>query len=155
MVSSKSRRRALLITSEKPLPALRPKYPSGQGIRVPKIQQFPTRPIRPTPSKNLFRSNPEYHCFKNFCHQTAARFNSCWQSDACTRMILQAGETNSIIRHAIIALGALNFDTWADVGHGMCGHQPVFAYHQYNMAITGLRKLAKEGYEETRASLHT
>ena len=43
-----------------------------------------------------------------------------------------------------MAIGALNFDTWADIDHGMEKHQREFAYNEYNMVIARLMKPAKE-----------
>jgi hypothetical protein len=44
-----------------------------------------------------------------------------------------------------MAIGALDFDKWSDTEYGMEKHQRGFAYHEYRMAIAGLKNPANEG----------
>jgi hypothetical protein len=64
--------------------------------------------IRHAPSRSLFRNEQEKHYFQIFCSQTAPHLGGLFEKSLWQTLVLQARETESPLRHTIIALGALN-----------------------------------------------
>lgn len=66
-------------------------------------------------------------------------------SELWTRVVLQASQSNEIIRHATIAMGALDF-TGSRSGE-LRGFQKRFAYSEYHKALVGMRKSLEKDYD--------
>ncbi|KAH8783640.1 hypothetical protein BGZ57DRAFT_735625, partial [Hyaloscypha finlandica] len=90
-----------------------------QETRITEGKRKVQRPIEPKQlgilalcrslSSKHFSDDGEYYYFQLFCHQTAPQLSSCTQTESqlWSQIVLQASETESCIRHAIIAIGAL------------------------------------------------
>jgi hypothetical protein len=88
-------------------------------------------------SSNQFSDDGEYYYFQLFCHQTAPQLSSCTQlteSQLWSQIVLQASETEPCIRHAIIAIGALDFKDWAAWSSKpeLASARRQVAYHEYH-----------------------
>jgi hypothetical protein len=66
-------------------------------------------------------------------------------------VVLQASEGNTWIRHAVTAIGALNFKDWVKKDNEKARLE--FAYREYDKAIVGLRKATTEGTADIRTKL--
>jgi hypothetical protein len=69
-----------------------------------------------SPSTSKFLDDGEHYYFQRFCCEVAPQLSWGSQWKDCglwSRIILQASESESSIRHAVIALGALDYKEWA------------------------------------------
>jgi Fungal specific transcription factor domain len=102
----------------------------------------------------LFKNDQEKRYFQVFSTQTASQLTGLFSSDVWTRLILQTCETHPSIRHAIIAIGALDPKTWrspAKTQEETSRRQ--FAYHEYSLAIADMRRTISEGKFDLRTKL--
>ena len=60
----------------------------------------------------MFRNEQEHRYFKVFSNKTASQLAGHLDSDLWKRLVLQTCESSSSIRHIVIAIGALDLDTW-------------------------------------------
>ncbi|CCU82634.1 hypothetical protein similar to C6 zinc finger domain-containing protein [Blumeria hordei DH14] len=85
------------------------KSEASQNKRVFRLQPniVPKPALRGDPVVEVFGSQDEFTCFRTYCEEVAPRLSlsnqSMWQ-----QLLLQAGQNYPFIRHAIIAMGALN-----------------------------------------------
>ncbi|KAE8454290.1 hypothetical protein EG329_005215 [Mollisiaceae sp. DMI_Dod_QoI] len=113
---------------------------------------FPNvKPLCRTPENALFSNDLEYQAFQEFSQHTARHLTGFRESEIWSRVVLQASETDPWIRHAVTAIGALNFKDWIKKDNEKDRLQ--FAYREYDMAIVGLRKASSEGQADTRTKL--
>jgi hypothetical protein len=56
----------------------------------------------------MFKNDQEDRYFKLFSTQTASQLTGLFASNVWDRLVLQVCERNSSVRHAVIALGALD-----------------------------------------------
>jgi hypothetical protein len=102
----------------------------------------------------LFKNVEEKRHFQVFSTQTANQLTGLCSSGLWTRLILQTCGTHPSIRHAIIAIGALDPKTWrspAKTQEEASRHQ--FAYHEYSLAIADMRSTISEGKFDLRTKL--
>ncbi|KAE9373550.1 hypothetical protein N431DRAFT_504193 [Stipitochalara longipes BDJ] len=118
----------------------------------PLLAQAPL-PERTSPASHTLLRSPKQSLFKND-NESAAQLSGYFESDFWHRRILQACETNSSIRHAVIAIGALDLATWkvpAKSPEERLRRQ--FAYHEYSIAIREMRNKISEGKFDLRTKL--
>lgn len=65
-------------------------------------------PIPRQPTSLVFADDQESSCFRLFQERTAQTLEACNKSTLWNRFILQAYETESLSRHAVITIGALD-----------------------------------------------
>ncbi|KUJ06387.1 uncharacterized protein LY89DRAFT_632985, partial [Mollisia scopiformis] len=110
--------------------------------------------LYPSPTRLLFQNPHEYQAFQTFCDRTSHQLSSSFSSDLWTRLMLQACETSPSIRHAVIAIGALNLSHPSPRPENSVGtlrHQ--FAFRQYSKALCLLRRDVAGGFCDLRTTL--
>lgn len=153
-------------------------YASKKPAKAPHtspVKKIPIKLITPkavvpktilkTPERNPFANDQEYGYFSLFCAQTASTLAGYFRGSLWNRIVLQACEDMPPIRHAIIALGAL--DKTLDITQRTDGlgspdlRQKVlesaahhrFALQQYGKAIAQMRKILSALKQDYRAAL--
>ncbi|KAE9365502.1 hypothetical protein N431DRAFT_488658, partial [Stipitochalara longipes BDJ] len=114
------------------------------GVVVPRIQ-FPSTSVCRSPQQSLFSNQQEARYFQVFSTHTASQLTGLFASNLWSRLVLQVCESNASIRHAVIAIGALDPKTWrrpAESNEETSRRQ--FAYHEYSIAIRNMRKTTME-----------
>jgi hypothetical protein len=111
------------------------------------------RPIFRAPAAQLFGSEQEYRYFQRFCSETAIQLSGSFDTDLWQRVVLQTSETEPAIRHAVTAIGALNFKARAIGGDEADRLRCEFAYRQYGLAIAGIRQRTAERQADIRTKL--
>lgn len=110
--------------------------------------------LYPSPTRLLFQNPHEYQAFQTFCNRTSHQLSSSFSSELWTRLMLQACETSPSIRHAVIAIGALNLSHPSPRPENSVGtlrHQ--FAFRQYSKALCLLRRDVAGGFCDLRTTL--
>jgi hypothetical protein len=105
------------------------------------VSSCSTIKLCPSPPRNLFQTQYEHEAFQTFCTRTSYQLSSAFSSDLWTRLMVQACETEPSIRHAVIAIGALNLTSplpRPESSVGTLKHN--FAYRQYSKALCLLRR---------------
>jgi hypothetical protein len=91
----------------------------------------------------MFKNDQEDRYFKLFSTQTASQLTGLFASNVWNRLVLQVCERNSSVRHAVIALGALDPRTWRSSNPTKSWEESLrrkFAYHEYSLAIIEMKK---------------
>jgi len=133
--------------------------PSNYASYVPPqkgTRMLPTPPssVSRSPSPSLFKNDQEKRYFQLFSTQTAAQLTGLFSTDLWKRLILQVCETNPSVRHAIIALGALDPKTWRNRAQTPDQtRRRQFAYHEYSLAIADMRSTITERSLDLRSKL--
>ncbi|KAG4433042.1 hypothetical protein IFR05_011481 [Cadophora sp. M221] len=128
-------------------------YPETSSSDYSPSATSPTK-IYPSPTRLLFQTPHEYQAFQTFCSRTSHELSSAFSTDLWTRLMLQACETSPSIRHAVVAIGALNLSTpspWPESSVGTLRHQ--FAFRQYSKALCLLRRDVAGGFCDLRTTL--
>ncbi|KAH6696708.1 hypothetical protein BKA61DRAFT_622928 [Leptodontidium sp. MPI-SDFR-AT-0119] len=128
-------------------------YPDISSSASSPSSTSPTK-IYPSPTRLLFQTPHEYQAFQTFCSRTSHELSSAFSTDLWTRLMLQACETSPSIRHAVVAIGALNLSTpspWPENSVGTLRHQ--FAFRQYSKALCLLRRDVAGGFCDLRTTL--
>jgi len=100
-----------------------------------------TGSIRRPPPLSLFKNEQEYRYFTIFTTQIASQLAGLFPTSLWNYLVLQACESNVSIRHAVIAIGALDPKTWRGGAKSPeMKFRRQFAYKQYSMAIGHMRK---------------
>jgi len=120
----------------------------------------------PNSSTARFKNGQEHLYFELFCSKTSFEILPTFNSGALRQMLLQACESNSSIRYAVIALGALDrtsersedfkvlsFENGNRKEEVTQHHQQ--ALEQYSRAIEVMRKTASTGRQDIRTTLLT
>jgi Fungal Zn(2)-Cys(6) binuclear cluster domain len=85
---------------------------SGETLRTNTgMSSAPTSVCR-SPSRSIFKNDQEQRYFKLFSTQIVRQFTGLFSSEIWSRLVLQTSEVHPSIRHAIIALGALDPKIW-------------------------------------------
>ncbi len=71
-------------------------------------KEMPPMKVLQTPRSKLFASDEEYRYFCLFREKTASTLAGYFKDSLWSRLVLQACETTPSVRHAIIAIGALD-----------------------------------------------
>jgi hypothetical protein len=124
------------------------------GYTTPSPSPRTATRLYPAPSRNLFQNHYEHQAFQTFCNRTSHQLSSSFSADLWNRLMLQACETSPSIRHAVIAIGALNLSSPPSSPENSVGtlrHQ--FAFRQYSKAICLLRRDVAGGYCDLRTTL--
>ncbi|CZR55781.1 uncharacterized protein PAC_05669 [Phialocephala subalpina] len=111
--------------------------PSGPKPLLPKGHcSSKSLPLTSALFRQLFRNEQEYRYFNIFCTQTSHQISGHFSSKIWQSLILQASQAEALIRHVVIALGALiNKPTSSE--SALSRRQ--FAFHQYHLSISLLR----------------
>ncbi|KAN0089556.1 hypothetical protein V8E51_019816 [Hyaloscypha variabilis] len=120
-------------------------FPNPQkGAVVPRIQPPPAILCR-SPQRSLFSNQQEARYFQAFTTHTASQLTGLFASNLWNRLVLQACESNVSLRHAVIAIGALDPKTWRGPAESdeETSRRP-FAYHEYSIAIRDMRTAAMQ-----------
>jgi hypothetical protein len=88
--------------SERAAQRLVPLVPKTHTLATPAVS------LSPGPSQQLFASDQDSRYFKIFCDTTASNLGEYLKTHIWSYHVLQASEQESFIKHAVIALGALN-----------------------------------------------
>ncbi|PMD37170.1 hypothetical protein L207DRAFT_585525 [Hyaloscypha variabilis F] len=130
---------------------------------VPKIQSVSKTavPLAPTPSHELFANDQEFNYFKVYAGTTAPQLGEYFDTPIWSTIVLQASEQEYFIKHAIIALGALNqsHDVTTSIqgvsGRVLRSSSPHYqvAFHHYGSSIQGIRKACEEQRKSRRTIL--
>jgi hypothetical protein len=132
----------------KRLPPLVPKTSIITATVVPLTQSI---------RQNSFTNDLEFRYFRVFCETTAPNLGEYLDKNLWNHIILQASEQESFIKHAVIALGALNktLDDTTDnaniSGRASSEHYQA-AFQLYGKSIHGIRK-ACEAKRRTRREI--
>ncbi|KUJ12361.1 uncharacterized protein LY89DRAFT_688096 [Mollisia scopiformis] len=116
-----------------------PKAPTTAGPKplLPKGHfNSRTQPLSSALFRQLFRNEQEYRYFNIFCTQTAPRISGHFSTKLWQTLILQTSQAEALIRHAVIALGAL-INKPTSSSPSLSRRQ--FAFHQYHLSISLLR----------------
>ena len=123
---------------------------------IPKPRNIPGQTLTPiyiVPSRDLFRNEQEDRSFRIFSQETSRQLAGYFESGLWNRIVLQASETSVAVRHAVIAIGALNLKTWSFNGEAVEKRRREFVYHQYSLAIREMRKTTASGLTDSRTML--
>jgi hypothetical protein len=102
----------------------------------------------------MFKNDQEQRYFKIFCNQTANQLTGLYSSELWKRLVLQTSESYPSIRHAVIAIGALDPKTWRSPAKSIEETaRRQFAYHEYSMAIAEMRDTMSKKSLELRIRL--
>ncbi len=104
----------------------------------------------------MFRNDQEYRYFKVFSTQTASQLTGLFASNLWNRLVLQLCEQNQSVRHAVIALGALDPRKWRDLGSLKSwgeSKRREFARHEYSKALIEMIKTIAEKTLDLRTGL--
>ena len=120
------------------------------------VRAYPSPPssVGRSPSPSLFRNDQEKRYFLEFTSQTAGQLTGLFSTVLWKRLILQVCETHPSIRHAVIALGALDPKTWRS--HARTPDETrrrQFAYHEYSLAIADMRSTISQDNLDLRSKL--
>ncbi|KUJ19427.1 uncharacterized protein LY89DRAFT_716937 [Mollisia scopiformis] len=107
-----------------------------------------TEPLCRSPANSPFTNDLEYQAFQEFSQHTAKHLTGFRDSDIWSKVVLQASETDSCIRHAVTAIGALNFKDWVRKDNEKARLE--FAYREYDRAIVGLRNAGPQADIRTK-----
>lgn len=126
MDQSKELKKPFRLIAKQSVPVLRDGIVLGFGIN-------PTfRPMCRSPSNSMFK-NEEFRYFKLFSNQIAEQLSQQFDSNLWNHLVLQACESNSSVRHAAIAIGALDLNTWKTLAKSPDEKaRRGFAYHEVN-----------------------
>lgn len=135
----------------------------------------------PATVSNLFKNDLEFGCFRRFSVELARELTGYRKSEFWDRVVLQASEIEPCIRHAVVAIGALDFKKMGMEGGGaqnlrresqflsvatnrsnptasvelMEKNRLEFAYCEYARAISCLKKSITQKTIDIRTSLIT
>ncbi|KAF8858401.1 hypothetical protein BDZ45DRAFT_674003 [Acephala macrosclerotiorum] len=121
-------------------PAPQP-VPTGPKPLLPK-GHFSTKShfLTSTIFRQLFRNEQEYRYFTVFCSSTSHHLSSHFSSSLWQKLILQASQSEAVVRHAVIALGALiNKSNSNSPFSETTLSRRQFAFQQYHLSVSLLR----------------
>jgi Fungal specific transcription factor domain len=84
------------------------------------------------PSNALFRNENDYRYFRRFCDKTARRLEGILPTNLWSRLIFQACEMNTAVRHGVIAIAAI--DVTSELAPDRANHYR-FAIQHYSLAL--------------------
>ncbi|CZR52309.1 uncharacterized protein PAC_02186 [Phialocephala subalpina] len=119
-------------------PAPKP-VPSSPKPLLPK-GHFSTKShfLSSTVFRQLFRNEQEYRYFNVFCSSTSHHLSSHFSSSLWQKLILQASQAEALVRHAVIALGALINKSDSCFSESALARRQ-FAFQQYHLSVSLLR----------------
>jgi hypothetical protein len=126
------------------------------GVTGPFPPQGYSNPPLRHPQLKQFSTAQEYRCFRLFCDRTTATLSSHFKGSLWNKVVLQACESSPAIRHAVIAIGALDLTMdvvapapgFATGSWSMVSSHHRFALQQYSKAITKLgQSLAGQNFD--------
>jgi hypothetical protein len=123
---------------------------------VPKIDYVSktVAPLTLPPPHRLFANDQEFQYFKIFADTTSASLAEYLDITLWSQIVLQASQQETFIKHAIIALGALNKSrdiTGQALVAGNAHYQ--IAFQHYGNSIQGIRKACQEERKSRRTIL--
>jgi hypothetical protein len=113
------------------------------------------------PTSNLFETDLEKRYFHVFCDKIVPQLAGFAGSPLWSRLVLQGSESNTAVRHAIIAIGALDTTVQVSTTRNHLGSECTsdehhrLAIRQYSKAITQMRISISEGKHDLRTTLLT
>ena len=124
---------------------------------VPKVEYLSKTvvPITATPSPGLFANDQDFNYFKIYADTTAPNLSEYYDTPIWSTIVLQASEQEHFIKHAIIALGALNKSHEATASNKGVSGSPHYqvAFQHYGNSIQGIRKACAEQRKSRRTIL--
>lgn len=127
-------------------------------------RRLPFSVLQCQPSQSLFSTEQDHRYFEVFCSKTAFEILPSFDSSNLREVLLQACISEPSIRHAVVALGALDLtaeslqdfekmslDDWNENPHQH--HQN--ALRQYTTAIKEMRAASARGEQDLRTTLLT
>jgi len=107
-------------------------FPHRRARVIPQVQSSAAALCR-SPQKSLFKNDQEHRYFSLFSTKTANQLQGLFSTDLWDRLVLQVSERDSSVRHAVIALGALDPQTWKSPTKSWKDiSRRKFAYHEYS-----------------------
>ncbi|KAE9381976.1 hypothetical protein N431DRAFT_425527 [Stipitochalara longipes BDJ] len=120
---------------------------------VPQVQPSAVSLCR-SPQQSMFKNDQEHRYFSLFSTKTATQLKGLFPTDLWDRLVLQVSERDSSVRHAVIALGALDPQTWKSPTKSWKDiSRRKFAYHEYSMAIVEMKKAISQKTLDLRTRL--
>lgn len=99
------------------------------------------QPLCRAPGQNLFETPEEHNYFQRFQIHTVSELTGVRDSELWTRIVLQAAQEDPCIRHAVVALAALDSKNFGSIeSSDESFSRRRLAYSEYHRAIAGLRK---------------
>ncbi|KAN0121988.1 hypothetical protein V8E51_000314 [Hyaloscypha variabilis] len=128
-------------------------FPHRRARVIPQVQPSAAALCR-SPQKSLFKNDQEHRYFSLFSTKTANQLQGLFSTDLWDRLVLQVSERDSSVRHAVIALGALDPQTWKSPTKSWKDiSRRKFAYHEYSMAIVEMKKAISQKSLDLRTRL--
>jgi len=127
---------------------------TGPRLLVPKgVVQTSNLCVQPHTGPD-FSCEDEARYFQFYCENVAAQLSGPFKTTLWDRLIPQAVATEPLIKHAVVAVAALNRSR-IDVAKGMGKSNPhhQFALLQYGKALKRIRDTLTEGIKDPRRSL--
>ena len=94
-----------------------------------------------TPSRLRFGSEQESRYFHLFCTETAKKLAGFFEESLWQTIVLQSCETETPLRHAVIALGALGTTSQSRRPKGVTTPDRKFAFKEYSKAVSQIRQM--------------
>jgi hypothetical protein len=98
-------------------------------------------PLAPMPSRSKFGTEQESRYFQVFCTQTAHQLSGFFEKSLWESLVLQACETETPLRHAVIALGALDTTSTTRRPKATVSPDRKFAFSEYGKAVSQIRQM--------------
>lgn len=104
------------------------------------------------PTNSRFQNDREYRYFKIFCDETAVQLSGFFDSTLWEDLILKACEIEPPIRHAAIAIGAINFHSNEEsISEAQMRRE--LAFREYSIAISQIWHSISKGTHDLRVTL--
>jgi Fungal specific transcription factor domain len=109
--------------------------PKGSTLVPPAVL-----PLCQAPSRLMFATEPESRYFQIFCTQSSHQLSGFFEKPLWETLVLQACETETPLRHAAIAIGALSTSSSSRRPKGAISPDRKFAFSEYSKAVSQLRQ---------------
>jgi hypothetical protein len=113
--------------------------PKGYRLIPPAFSQI--CPLTSVPSRSKFRTEQESRYFQVFCTQTVHQLSGFFEKPLWESLVLQACETETPLRHAVIALGALDTNSTSRRPKATVSPDRKFAFSEYGKAVSQIRQM--------------
>ncbi|CZR64930.1 uncharacterized protein PAC_14830 [Phialocephala subalpina] len=111
--------------------------PTKAPATTPRMLLPNPRPLCRTPTVRRFGNDEEYRFFRRFCTDTSAQLTGARGSELWNRVVLQASEMEPCVRHAVMAIGALDFNRLSHGGTDLESIHREFTFLEYG-ALTAV-----------------
>ncbi|KUJ16375.1 uncharacterized protein LY89DRAFT_719102 [Mollisia scopiformis] len=95
------------------------------------------KPLCRSPNVQKFDSDEEYSFFQRFCVESTVQLSGSRYSELWNRVVLQGSEMEACVRHAVVAIGALDFHKLSHGGTDLQSIHREFTFREYG-ALTAV-----------------